>query len=111
LKQIQLFEKVSLPQKRSKNSINPNQKYLTDYTENYKPFFQKKELTDKQKSWLKSHEESNWQQIELFQDYKTLKGVFKKLVWKLTGTFPKKESCGQWRRKGCENVWCHPENS
>jgi len=110
LKQITLFERVSLPKKRSKNSINSNQKYLTDYTENYKPFFQKKELTDRQKSWLKSHDETNWQRIELFQDYKTPKGVFKKLVWKLTGTSRKKYSCGQWRRKGCDNVWCHPEN-
>ena len=49
MSQITLEQSGILPKKRSKNSINPNQKYLTEYTENYKPFFQKKELTDKQK--------------------------------------------------------------
>jgi len=110
LKQVTLLEEGILPKKRSKNSKYTNQKYITDYVENYKPFFQKKELTDKQKSWLKSHDETNWNEIELFQDHKTSKGVFKKLVWKLTGTFPKKDYCGQWKTKGCANVWSHPEN-
>jgi len=110
LKQNTLPEEGILPKKRSKNSVDLNQKYVTDYVENYKPFFQKKELTDKQKHWLELHEKSNWNEIELFQDYKTPKRIFKKLVWKLTGTSRKKESCGEWRRKGCDNVWCHPEN-
>ena len=87
-----------LPEKRSKDTIEP------------KAIFTKKELTEKQKSWLKSHDESNWQDIILMQDYKTPKGISKKLVWKLPGTFERKETCGQWVTKGCDNVFGHPEN-
>ena len=86
-----------LPKKRSKTFSD-------------KPLFQKKELTDKQKSWLKSHEETNWKQIELFQQYRTLKKKIKFLKWKLTGKQEKKETCGMWNTKGCDNVWGHPEN-
>jgi len=110
LKQITIFEEGILPKKRSRKSIDVNQKYLTEYTGNYKPFFQKKELSEKQKHWLELHEKSNWNEIELFQDYKTSKGIFKKLNWKLTGTSRKKVSCGTWITKGCANVWGHPEN-
>lgn len=95
---------------RSRDTIDTRQKYLTEYVENYKPFFQKKELSDKQKSWLKSHDESNWQNIVLTQDYTNAKKQYKKLVWKLPGTERKKESCGKWQSKGCANVWGHPEN-
>ena len=97
MKQVELFEKVSLPKKRSRNF-------------NDKPLFQKKELTDKQKSWLHSHEVTNWKQVELFQRHKTSKNVFKTLRWKLTGTEKKKDTCGIWNTKGCSNIWGHPEN-
>jgi len=97
-KQIELFQEgYQLPKKRSRNF-------------NDKPLFQKKELTDKQKSWLHSHEVTNWKEIELFQQYKTSKNIFKTLRWKLTGTQEKRETCGMWNTKGCDNVWGHPEN-
>jgi len=97
MKQLQLGE-VSLPKKRSRETIEP------------KAIFQKKELTDKQKSWLKSHDESNWSDIVLTQDYTNAKKKKKKLVWKLPGTELKKETCGLWVSKGCDNVFGHPEN-
>lgn len=109
MKQLELH-KVSLPKMRSRDTIDTKQKYLTEYVENYKPFFQKKELSEKQKSWLKSHDESNWQSVVLTQDYTNAKKQYKKLVWKLPGTERKKESCGKWHSKGCANVWGHPEN-
>lgn len=96
MKQLQL-EEVSLPKKRSSESIP-------------KAIFTKKELTDKQKSWLKSHDESNWLDIILTQDYTNAKKIKKKLCWKLPGTELKKETCGLWITKGCDNVWGHPEN-
>ena len=92
------LDEVSLPKKRSKDTVES------------KAIFTKKELTDKQKSWLKSHDESNWQNIMMMQNYKNAKGIAKKLVWKLPGTFEKKETCGQWITKGCDNVFGHPEN-
>ena len=73
MKQLELFEEVSLPKKRSRGTIEP------------KAIFTKKELTDKQKSWLKSHDESNWIDIVLTQDYTNAKKIKKKLVWKLPG--------------------------
>jgi len=97
MSQTVLFQEVSLPQKRSRNFSD-------------KPLFQKKELTDKQKSWLQSHEETNWKQIELFQQYLTPKKKIKILKWKLPGTKEKKDYCGIWINKGCDNVWGHPEN-
>jgi len=97
LKQLELGE-VSLPKKQSRISIEP------------KAIFQKKELTDRQKLWLKSHDESNWLDIVLTQDYITPKKIFKKLVWKLPGTELKNETCGLWKTIGCDNVWGHPEN-
>jgi len=110
MKPLTLFEKVSLPKMRSRDAIDTTQKYLTEYVENYKPFFQKKELSEKQKSWLQSHDESNWQDIVLTQDYTNAKKQYQKLVWKLPGTYRKKETCGKWITKGCANVWGHPEN-
>jgi len=98
LKQLELFEEVSLPKKRSRETIAP------------KAIFTKKELTDKQKSWLKSHDESNWLDIILTQDYTNAKKIKKNLVWKLPGTELKKEMCGLWVTKGCDNVFGHPEN-
>jgi len=95
------------PKKRSSDS---KQAFLTEYTENYKPFFQKKELSETQKHWLELHDETNWNEIELYQDYKTPKKILKKLKWKLTGTEHKKETCGMWNTKGCANVHGHPEN-
>jgi len=96
MSQITLFETGNPPKKRSSTFSD-------------KPLFQKKELTDKQKSWLKSHEETNWKQVELFQQYQTPKKKIKFLKWKLTGTQEKKETCGMWINKGCDNVWGHPE--
>ena len=75
-----------------------------------KPFFQKKELTETQKRLLLLHDESNWNEIEVFQEYKTSKGMIKELKWKLPGTKEKKETCGIWINEGCANVWGHPEN-
>ena len=98
MKQLELFEEVSLPKKRSRETIAP------------KAIFTKKELTDKQKSWLKSHDESNWLDIILTQDYTNAKKIKKNLVWKLPGTELKKEMCGLWVTKGCDNVFGHPEN-
>jgi len=97
LKQLQLGE-VSLPKKRSRNFSEP------------KAIFQKKELSQRQKEWLKSHDESNWQDIVLTQDYTTPKKQHKKLVWKLPGTEIKNDSCGLWKTVGCDNVFGHPEN-
>ncbi len=97
MKQLELFEEVSLPKKRSSESMP-------------KAIFQKKELTDRQKSWLKSHDESNWQDIVLTQDYTNPKKQFKKLVWRLPGTELKNETCGLWKTVGCDNVFGHPEN-
>jgi len=97
LKQLEIFEEVSLPKQRSRNS-EP------------KAIFQKKELSDKQKSWLKSHDETNWQDIVLTQDYTNPKGISKKLIWKLPGTELKNETCGVWKTVGCDNVFGHPEN-
>jgi len=107
LSAIIICKNGTLPKKRSNDS---DQKYLTDFQENYKAFFQKKELSDTQKQWLELHEKSNWKDIELFQDYKTPKRIFKKLKWKLPGTDRKKETCGQWITKGCANTFGHPEN-
>jgi hypothetical protein len=96
MKQLTLHE-VSLPKQRSRNS-EP------------KAIFAKKELTDRQKHWLKLHDESNWQDIVLTQDYTNPKKQFKKLVWRLPGTELKNETCGLWKTVGCDNVWGHPEN-
>jgi hypothetical protein len=97
---------VSLRQKRSRND---NQTYVTEYLENYKPFFQKKELSDKQKRWLELKEKSNWNDIELYQSYKTPKGIFKTIKWKPPGTEEKKDYCGMWKNDGCANTFGHPD--
>ncbi len=97
MKQLGLFEKVSLPKKRSR-FFEP------------KAIFQKKELTERQKHWLKSHDESNWQDIVLTQDFTNPKKQFKKLVWKLPGTELKNSTCGLWKTVGCDNVFGHPKN-
>ena len=86
---IQETLEVSLPKERSK------------------PFFQKKELSEKAKKWLVLHDETNWEDVILNQDY--LKGkILTKIIWKLPGTADKKETCGLWKRKGCFNRDCHP---
>ncbi|EIJ66040.1 hypothetical protein BD31_I1306 [Candidatus Nitrosopumilus salaria BD31] len=97
MKQIELFEKVSLPKKRSRIPES-------------KAIFAKKELTDRQKEWLRSHDETNWQNIALSQNYTNPKGISKKLVWKLPGTELKNETCGLWKTVGCDNVFGHPDN-
>ena len=89
---------VSLPETRSSEPGSP------------KAIFTKKQLTDKQKSWLKSHDESNWKDIVLMQYYTNPKRITKKLTWKLPGTYEKKETCGEWITKGCDNVCFHPDN-
>ncbi len=89
---------VSLPETRSSAAIAP------------KAIFTKKQLTDKQTSWLKSHDESNWKEITLTQEYTNPKRITKKLTWKLPGTYEKKETCGEWITKGCDNVCFHPDN-
>ena len=81
MKQLELFEVVSLPKKRSRN---PEPKAI----------FQKKELTDRQKEWLRSHDETNWQNIVLTQSYINPKGISKKLVWRLPGTESKMKLVG-----------------
>jgi len=100
MKQLQLHphDWYLLPKKQSRISIEP------------KAIFQKKELTDRQKSWLKSHDESNWLDIVLTQDYITPKKIKKILIWKLPGTELKNETCGLWKTVGCDNVFGHPEN-
>jgi len=98
LKQLSLEQEwYLLPKKRSRETLS-------------KAIFQKKELTDKQKSWLKSHDESNWLDIVLTQDYTNAKKIKKKLVWKLPGTELKNTTCGLWKTVGCDNVFGHPEN-
>ena len=82
MKQLELeSDWYLLPKERSRETLS-------------KAIFTKKELTDKQKSWLKSHDESNWLDIVLTQDYTNAKKIKKKLVWKLPGTELKKETCG-----------------
>jgi len=88
---------VSLPETRSSETAT-------------KAIFTKKQLTDKQKLWLKSHDDSNWKDIILNQDYTNPKRITKKLTWKLPGTYEKKETCGEWITKGCDNVCFHPDN-
>jgi len=51
-----LFEKVSLPKKRSSD---------------VEPYFAKKELSDSAKQWLINHDETNWKYIQLIQGYLT----------------------------------------
>ncbi len=98
MKQFTLFEKVSLPKKRSRN---------------FKPYFAKKELSDASKRWLINHNETNWKDIELTQGYQTKqkgKTIFKDLVWTLPGIAEKKNDCGDWLSKGCFNTKDHPQN-
>jgi len=94
---------VSPPKKRSRNSSQ------ILVTEDHKPFFQKKELSSTQKRWLELKEESNWNDIELYQDYKTSKKIIKKIKWKLPGTKEKRDYCGIWIDKGCANTFGHPD--
>ncbi len=89
--------------------VSPPKKRSNDFEEP-KAIFQKKELTPKQKSWLKSHDESNWLDIALSQSYTNPKEITKQLLWKLPGTEIKKETCGKWITKGCDNVFGHPQN-
>ena len=98
MKQLMLFEKVSLPEKRS-NDVES--------------YFTKKELSDSAKQWLINHDETNWKDIELVQGYQTKQNkitIFKELIWKLPGIAEKKDDCGEWLTKGCFNIMCHPEN-
>ena len=90
------FPVVSLPKKRSKVSLD-------------KPFW-KKALSPAQEILLKIHDMTNWSKIELFQDYKTPKGINKKILWKLPSTKDKKNTCGIFKTSGCFNLEEHPNN-
>jgi len=93
----QLFvEGVSLPKPRSRHQ---------EYTI--------KELSDKQKYWLKLHKKTNWSEIGLNQKYKkqTKKGKVEGFMfWKLPGTEKPLENCREWVCKGCLNNF-HPEHN
>jgi len=89
LKQITLLERVSLPKRQSRV---------------------KKELTDKQKHWLELHEISNWKTVSYSQYYKNSKKQIICLNWRLAGTGEKKDTCGLFKTKGCENKQGHPQN-
>jgi len=96
LKQLSLEQEwYLLPQKRSRKQV---------------ALFTKKELTQRQKNWLRSHDISNWQDMILTQDYIDSKKQKKKLVWKLPGTELKNDTCGIWVNNGCANTWGHPDN-
>jgi len=89
LKQITLFERVSLPEPRSR-------------TEN----FTIKTLSEKQKHWLELHNKTNWFAIGLKQKYRkqTKRGKIDcDIVWKLPATKEPLEHCQDWLYKGCQN--------
>jgi len=89
-------------------SLPPQQSSTLDN----KAVFTKKQLTENQKSWLLLHDESNWKDVVLSQDYQTKKNretITKKIIWKLPGTTEKREDCGTWLSKGCFNISAHPE--
>jgi len=74
-----------------------------------KPYW-KKQLSESQETLLGIHNRTNWTKVSLFQDYKTPKGVNKKILWNLPSTKPKKDSCGIFKTLGCFNLEQHPNN-
>ena len=95
LKEFQFV--VSLPKKRSRLSQENN-------------YYWEKRLSDSQKTLLAIHDKTNWKNVELFQDYKTPKGIVKKIHWKLPSTQEKKVTCGKFKTLGCFNLQGHPTN-
>ena len=100
MKQIQLFERVSLPKLRSR-ILNKSTKYQWS-----------KQLSEKQQHWLRLHEETNWNQIGLNQEYLKRKKrgdrQISMIVWKLAGTEQPKDDCGRGKYKGCDRCKHHP---
>nr|AIF11838.1 hypothetical protein [uncultured marine thaumarchaeote KM3_53_F08] len=95
--QLKQFEHVvSPPKKRSRVSEN-------------NPYWEKK-LSESQISLLEIHDKSDWVNVELFQDYKTPKGIMKKIHWKLPSTKEKNITCGKFKTLGCFNLMGHPDN-
>ncbi len=89
MKQVTLFERVSLPEPRSSAEG-----------------FTVKTLSEKQKYWLELHNKTNWFDIGLHQKYKkqTKKGKIDSVVlWKLPATEEPSEHCKDWMTKGCLN--------
>ncbi len=94
------FERVSprgsQPEKRSRRKLSFENNYA--YV---------KQLSETAQGWLLSHDESNWTDVELFQEYKK-KGEMYRVRWKLPGTEEPKEYCGNFYSEGCFNVKKHP---
>ncbi len=99
------FEKgVSLPQKRSRPKPDFENSYAIE-----------KHLSDESRRWLLIHDETNWKDIELVQEYMKKKMVdgkwnttMQKVFWKLAGTEEPKNYCGNFVYDGCFNVKFHP---
>ncbi len=72
-----------------------------------------KQLSDKAKQWLDIHDRTNWKEIGLLQEYLKHSKKTKKIqwiTWKLPGVEKPKETCGQWKYKGCLNHTKHPDH-
>ena len=96
--ELKEFEsRYQLPKKRSRISKENN-------------YYWKKELSEAQKILLRILSMTNWKVIELFQSYKTPKGIMKKILWNLPSTKEKKDTCGKFKTLGCFNVFYHPNN-
>ena len=91
--------RVCLPERRSR--LKKLNKYVW-----------RKKLSEQQERWLRLHEQSNWHQIGLNQEYLKRKKRANKqitmILWKLAGTELPKEDCGKWIYKGCDNCERHP---
>lgn len=93
------FERVSLPKPRSRELTGDN---------NYRFI---KKLSETQKHWLELHDQTNWKEIELNQQYLKVSKNKKSLVditWRLPGTRLPREECGKFRYFGCLNCDNHP---
>jgi len=96
--QLKEFEfVVSLPKKRSRVTKENN-------------YYFEKKLSEAQKILLRIHDMTNWKDVELFQNYKTPKGIMKKIHWNLPSTKEKKDTCGKFKTLGCFNLKDHPNN-
>ena len=96
--ELKEFEsRYQLPKKRSRISKENN-------------YYWEKKLSEAQKILLRILSMTNWKVIELFQSYKTPKGIMKKILWNLPSTKEKKDTCGKFKTLGCFNVFYHPNN-
>jgi len=66
-----------------------------------------KQLSESARHWLLLHDETNWSDMQLFQEYMK-KGELKRICWKLAGTEEPKDYCGIFNTEGCFNVKKHP---